>query len=134
VKIKPGKLTVKLGARIQRAHSQPECLAIVWEHCAKVNPALIEYLANLKRKKVRLIAKSPRELNPDRQDLTEKCTRVFGEYWLYNTRSGDKVVKLMDLACRFSGLRFQTDVVVDTSMFNCANYVPVDAIDVESLL
>ena len=134
MKLKPGKYTVKLGEHIRHAHSQSECLAIVWGHCAKANPDLVKYLADFRRKKIRLIANSPHELNTDRQDLAEKCTRVFGSYWLYNTRSGDKVIKLMDLACRFSGLRFQTDVVVDTSMFNCANYVPAEVIDIDSLL
>lgn len=134
MRMKPGRFKIKLGDKSRSAHFQYECLVIVWEHCANVSPDVIPYLEKLHRPKVRLIAKVREDLNPGQPELSMNAIRVFGDYWLYKTRSGDKVVKLMDLACRVAGLQFQKDVVVDTAMFNFPNYRPNEPIDLDSLL
>ena len=124
MKVPQGKYIIWISGTKRHAKSQPESLRIVFEHCAKNKPDLIPYLASFARRKTKLIAKTPTELNPDRPELSQRCTRVFGEYWIYNTRSGDKVLRLMEMACKYAGLKFMEDVKVDPGMFNDPHYAP----------
>lgn len=117
-----GKYEIWLRGKVVRKNSQPEALAAVFEYCATINPNVIEDLARLRKRKLKLVAKDWRELNPGRPDLSEKRTRVFRDYWLYNTRSGDKVLRLMAFACQRAGITFMEDVKVDCALFNDPGY------------
>lgn len=90
MKMPQGKYQIWISEKCKRATNQTEALAIVFEFCATIKPDLVDYLAGIRKPKVRLIAKDWRELNLDRPDLSAKKTQVFGNYWIYNTRSGPR--------------------------------------------
>ena len=130
----PGKYRIWLPDGLRSAKTQPEALAMVFEYCAKIKPEVVAMLAKVQKQRTKLVAKDWRDLNPDRPDLSEKRTRVFGDYWIYNTRSGDKVLRQMDYACRLAGLKFMLDIKVERAKFNDPDYVPPPQFDESSLL
>ena len=134
MKASSGKYEVRLSGKVRRAATQPEALALVFEYCATINPKVVEELAKVQKPKLRLIARDWRDLNPDRPDLSEKRTRVFGDYWIYNTRSGDKVLRLMDFACRLAGIKYLEDVWVDCALFDKRGYKSPRILTIAELL
>lgn len=121
-KVLPKVYLIWISGIRRTASTQTEALKMVFEHCAKVNPAVVEFLAKHPVRKVKIIAQNWRDLNPGKEYLAERHTRVFGNYWIYNTRSGDKVLELMDRACWKAGIKFMEDIKVDTSAFKVKHY------------
>lgn len=104
-----------LYGQIHRARNAIDVLESILKGFSERDSAFLEKFARRFQTsgKVRYVARSKKELNPGRLDLTEDARELEPGWWIYTKLSNKQKERVVKMACEVAGIQYGTDLRVN---------------------